>query len=202
MNVNKSAYSIIRHLSWRTYHSFRSNPRSTRTEHSATKSSHLPTYFDPEEGIWRGGGTKGYFAKQWHIHAARITLLPLIVLVLIFWPSSDQLWATQLCVNAVQTLSYFVRTVHDMENLTFSEEFCGCSADSCAERRGSSAQVPWIFRAGGRGFRAGRHGFRLKMAETRRRTSCATTLKDRETRRNDRSNYHYRNRIYLDMKYE
>ena len=34
----------------------------------------------------------------------------------------------------------------------------------------------------------------LKMAETRRRTSCATTLNDRETRRKDRSKYHYRNR--------
>ena len=43
-------------------------------------------------------------------------------------------------------------TVHDTENLTFSEEFRGCSAwtptDSCAERRGSSAGRPWIFRAG------------------------------------------------------
>ena len=42
--------------------------------------------------------------------------------------------------------------VHDTENLIFSEEFRGCSAwtpaDSCAERRGSSAGQPWIFRAG------------------------------------------------------
>ena len=45
-------------------------------------------------------------------------------------------------------------------------------------------------------------GFGLKMLETRRRTSCATTLKDQETRHKDRSNYHYRNRTYLDMKYE
>ena len=45
-------------------------------------------------------------------------------------------------------------------------------------------------------------GFGLKMAETKRRTSCAATLKDGETRRKDRSNYHYRNRTYLDMKYE
>ena len=37
-------------------------------------------------------------------------------------------------------------------------------------------------------------GFDLKMAKTRRRTSCTTTLKDRETRRKDRSKYHYRNR--------
>ena len=37
-------------------------------------------------------------------------------------------------------------------------------------------------------------GFGLKMEETRRRTSCATTLNDRETRRKDRSKYHYRNR--------
>ena len=52
---------------------------------------------------------------------------------------------------------------------------------------------------GRRGFsvRAGANlpcGFSLKMAETRRRTSCAATLKDRETRRKDRSQYHYRNR--------
>ena len=45
-------------------------------------------------------------------------------------------------------------------------------------------------------------GFRLKMVETRRRTLCATTLKDQETRCKDGSNYHYRNRTYLDMKYE
>ena len=45
-------------------------------------------------------------------------------------------------------------------------------------------------------------GFRLKMVETRRRTLCATTLKDQETRCKDLLNYHYRNRTYLDMKYE
>ena len=44
-------------------------------------------------------------------------------------------------------------------------------------------------------------GFRLKMAETRRWTLCATTLKDRETRRKDRSKYHCKNRTYLDTKY-
>ena len=56
-----------------------------------------------------------------------------------------------------------------------------------------------IFRAGGRGSSAQMGTnlpcrFGLKMAETRRRTLCATTLKDRETRRKDRSKYHYRNR--------
>ena len=41
------------------------------------------------------------------------------------------------------------RTVHDTENLTFSEEFRGCSvrtpADSCAERCGSSARADTNF---------------------------------------------------------
>ena len=97
-------------------------------------------------------------------------------------------------------------------------EFHGCSAqtpvDSCAEQHASSALVPRIFRAGGRRFCADGRGFSvgvstdfpcgfgLKMVETRRRTSCATTLKDGETRRNDRSNYHCKNTTYLDMKYE
>ena len=109
-------------------------------------------------------------------------------------------------------------TVHDTENLTFSEEFRGCSARNDADFphgcRGISARVPRnfhagaaelprgrtrIFRAGGRGSSAqtGTNlpcGFGLKMAETRRRTSCATTPNDRETRRKDRSKYHYRNR--------
>ena len=58
--------------------------------------------------------------------------------------------------------------------------------------RGSSARVDADFSC----------EFGLKMAETRRQTLCATTLKDRETRRKDRLNYHYRNRTYLDMKYE
>ena len=104
--------------------------------------------------------------------------------------------------------------VHDTENLTFSEEFRGCfaqtPADSCVERRGSSARVPHgqtqIFRVGGRESSAQtdmdlpcRLG--LKMAKTRGRTLCATMLKDRETRRKDRSNYHCKNRTYLDMKY-
>ena len=44
------------------------------------------------------------------------------------------------------------------------------------------------------------HGFSLKMVETRRRTSCATTmLKDRERHRKDRSNYHCRNRAPFDI---
>ena len=53
-----------------------------------------------------------------------------------------------------QTITFLFNvpyTVHDTENLTFSEEFRSCSVqtpvDSCAERRGSSARVPRIFRA-------------------------------------------------------
>ena len=62
------------------------------------------------------------------------------------------------------------------------------------------------FRVGGCGFsvQAGMDlvcGFGLKMAEARKRTSCTTMLKDRETHRKDRSNYHCKNRTYLDMKY-
>ena len=53
-----------------------------------------------------------------------------------------------------------------------------------AGRRGSSAQTGTNLPC----------GFGLKMAETRRRTSCATTLNDRETRRKDGSKFHYRNR--------
>ena len=117
-------------------------------------------------------------------------------------------------------------TVHDTENLTFSAEFRDCSARNDAElprgttrnfraeRRGTSARVPRNFRAGAAELPRGRRGssaragadlpcgFGLKMAKTRRRRSCATTLKDRATRLKDRSNYHYRNRTYLEMKYE
>ena len=113
-------------------------------------------------------------------------------------------------------------TIYDTKKLTFSEEFRDCYAwtrtDSSVEQRGSSAQVPRIFRASGRGFsmRAGANflcgwvqifcadgcrssvRIRVKMAET----SCTTTLKDRETRRKDCSKYHYMTRTYLDMKYE
>ena len=66
---------------------------------------------------------------------------------------------------------------------TFSEEF-----------RGSSARTDTDLPC----------GFGLKMAETRRRfrSSCATMLKDRERHRKNRSNYHCRNRTYLDMKCE
>ena len=94
-------------------------------------------------------------------------------------------------------------TVHDTENLTFSAEFRDCSARNDAEFprgcRGTSA------RADADSARVDADlpcGFGLKMAKTRRRSSCATMLKDRETRRKDRSNYHYRNRTYLEMKYE
>ena len=95
-----------------------------------------------------------------------------------------------------QIIRHKVRTVHDTENLTFSEEFRGCSARNDADFPCGRAR---IFRAGGResSVQTGTNlpcGFSLKMAETRRRTSCATTLKDRETRRKDRSKYHYRNR--------
>ena len=73
-------------------------------------------------------------------------------------------------------LHTYIHTVHDTE-------FRGCSAwtpaDSCAKRRGFSAQVLRNLRAGGRRFsvRAGAdlRGFGLKMAETRRQTSCTTT---------------------------
>ena len=45
-------------------------------------------------------------------------------------------------------------TVHDTENLTFSEEFRGCAARNNADFphgcRGTSARAPRIFRAGGR----------------------------------------------------
>ena len=42
-------------------------------------------------------------------------------------------------------------------------------------------------------------GFGLKMSETRRQTSCATILKDRERHRKDQSNYHCRNRAFFDL---
>ena len=105
-----------------------------------------------------------------------------------------------------------------MTRKTFSAEFRDCSARNDAEfPRGTTRN----FRAGAAELPRGRRGtsaradansarvdadlpcgFGLKMAKTRRRSSCATTLKDRETRRKDRSNYHYRNRTYLEMKYE
>ena len=58
------------------------------------------------------------------------------------------------------------------------------AAELPRRRRGTSAQTGTNLPC----------GFSLKMAETRRRTSCATTLKDREIRCKDRSKYHYRNR--------
>ena len=76
----------------------------------------------------------------------------------------------------------FIYMVHDTENLTFSEEFRGCSArnDTDFPHRccGTSAREDTDFPC----WRA------------RRRTWCATTVKDRETRRKDCSKYHYRNR--------
>ena len=105
------------------------------------------------------------------------------------------------CKVVRYVLGMHAYTVHDTENLTFSEEFHGCSARNDADFphgcRGTSARVctdlpcvqAQIFHAGGHESSV---RIRLKMAETRRRTSCATTLKDRETRRKDRSKYHYR----------
>ena len=67
-------------------------------------------------------------------------------------------------------------------------------------RRGTSARADADLPCGwARIFRADGHESSVRirfenMAETRRRTSCATTLNDRETRRKDRSKYHYRNR--------
>ena len=60
-------------------------------------------------------------------------------------------------------------TVHDMENLTFSEEFCGCSVRNDADLpqggRRSSGREDMNFPQ-----------IRVEMAETRRQTSCATTM--------------------------
>ena len=93
----------------------------------------------------------------------------------------------------IQTISFISCFI---AYLTFSEEFRGCSAqasaDSCVVRRGSSARTDTDLPC----------EFGLKMSETRRRSSRATMLKDRERHRKDRSNYHCRNRTYLDMEYE
>ena len=87
----------------------------------------------------------------------------------------------------VQYASCMKRTVHDTENLTFSEEFRGCSVRNDADFphgcRGTSARADVDFLCGRvRIFHADGHEssvrIRLKMAETRRQTSCATTLKD------------------------
>ena len=94
-------------------------------------------------------------------------------------------------------------TVHDMENLTFPRNSVVVPRGTTRIFRTGAAELPHgrarIFRAGGHGSstQTGTNlpcGFSWKMAETRRRTSCATTLKDRETRRKDRPKYHYRNR--------
>ena len=66
-------------------------------------------------------------------------------------------------------------------------------ADLLHECRGFSRGWMRIFRAGGRGSSTQTDtglpcGFRLKMAETRRQTSCTTTLKDQERRHKDCSN--------------
>ena len=66
------------------------------------------------------------------------------------------------------------------------------------ERRGSSARADVDSAQADADFSC-RFGF--KMAQTRRRTSGTTTLKDQETCHKDCLNY-YRNRTYLDMKYE
>ena len=84
----------------------------------------------------------------------------------------------------------FAYTVHDTENLTFSEEFCGCSArtpaDSCAERHGFSTRVPRNFRAGGC-----RSYVRIRVENGGNQKANVVhnnRLKDRETRPKDRSN--------------
>ena len=96
---------------------------------------------------------------------------------------------------------------YNMENV--SKEFRGCSTQTPADVVRNDADLPHgchRFRAGGRRFAVQASadlpcGFGLKMAETRGQTLCATTLKDQEIRRKDRSNYHCKNRTYLDMKY-
>ena len=77
-------------------------------------------------------------------------------------------------------------TVHDTKNLTFSEEFRGCSARNDADFphgcRGISARVPRSFRAGAaelphrrtRIFRAGGHG---SSAQTGTNLPCGFGLK-------------------------
>ena len=97
-----------------------------------------------------------------------------------------------------------------MEKFKFSEEFHGCSSQWIVVQSNADLPRRWIqiFRVGGRGSFARTEtdlpccGFRLKMAETRRWTSCATMLKDRDRHRKDCSNYHCRSRTYLDIKYE
>ena len=102
------------------------------------------------------------------------TLLYMLVLVNKFTHGKR---TVMICPIGLTRILY---TVHDTENLTFSEEFRGCSASARVELpRGRTR----IFRAGGRGSSAQTGtslpcGFGLKMAETRRRTSCATTLND------------------------
>ena len=67
---------------------------------------------------------------------------------------------------------------------------------SCAVLRGSSAGRLRSFHGRTQIF----CGFGLKMAETRRRTLCATTmLKDRERHGKDNANYHCRNRAPFDI---
>ena len=68
----------------------------------------------------------------------------------------DLQWVTQRAPTILYKRMYtYVHMVHDTENLTVSEEFCGCSAqtpaDSCAERHGSSAGWQRIFLMGGHG---------------------------------------------------
>ena len=106
-------------------------------------------------------------------------------------------------------------TVYNAEGLTFSEEFVVVprrhprivvpnNADLPHGCHGLSTRVLRIFRTGGRRFSVPAgvdlpYGFSLKMAKTRRRSSCTTAPKDRETHLKDRSNYRCENRTYLDM---
>ena len=92
--------------------------------------------------------------------------------------------AIAIIANYMWNVAY---TVHDMENVR------GCSVpastDSCAVRCGSSARTDTNLPC----------GFWLKMAETRRQTSCAAMLKDWDRHRKDCLYYHCRNRDPFDL---
>ena len=81
------------------------------------------------------------------------------------------------------------------------------AAELLRGHRGTSARVDADFPCGReRIFCADGHGssvrIRVENGRNQKANLCATTLKDGETRCKDRSNYHYRNRTYLEMKYE
>ena len=100
------------------------------------------------------------------------------------------------CIQKSSCTPEHAYMVHDTENLTFCEEFRGCSArtpaDSCVEQRGSSAERPQIFCAGGHKFFAD-SGWKWQKpeGELRAQQQC----KDRERHRKDSSNSHCRIRL-------